>query len=47
MGFRGDGQGAEPLVEDGDYEAKGDKTDGDKSKDEGRSVSRVEWAIPR
>lgn len=33
------------LVDDGDYEAEDDETDSNESKDERRSVSRVERTI--
>lgn len=43
--MRGVWEGATPLVDDGDYEAKYDETDGNEGKDEGRSVCGAERTI--
>lgn len=46
MGLWGVWQGTTLLIDDGNYETECDKSDGNKSKDERGSVSRVERTVP-
>jgi len=46
VGLWGVWQGTTLLIDDGNYEAERDKPDGNESKDERGSVSRVERTVP-